>query len=56
MLRGIEEIEIMEDLDHDYETPIQEAKKRQEILWTRFKIGLVIAAVDLVGIAYIITR
>lgn len=56
MLRGVEEIEIMEDLDHDYETPIIEAKTRQDILWKRFKFGLVIAAVDLVGIAYIVTR
>ncbi|MCK5486933.1 MAG: hypothetical protein KAI86_12010 [Desulfobacterales bacterium] len=52
----IEHIEIMEDLDHDYETPIQNEKIRRDILWRRFRIGLVIAAVDLIGIAYIFAR
>ncbi len=53
---NIEEIEIMDDLDHDYETPIRQAEQMRAYRWRWFKIGLVFAAVDLIGIAYLITR
>ena len=56
MLNPIEEIEIKEDLDHDYETPIKEAAKVKAILWQRFMNALPFAAFDILAILYLIKR